>query len=182
MLAANFHICPPVGMLVDDATVEVENIHRNHAMGKQLGVAILDGARQIALPAFVGTLAICIVFSPVIALTGVAKYLFLPLALAVVYAMLTSYLLSRTLVPEHGASSARRGTRGPQFAAAWLGRFTDGFERWFDRQRTRYEGLLSRVMAHRALVLISIGGDGARVDAAGEQCRARIFFPTSIPA
>src|SRR5208337_4995104 len=75
-----------VGMLVDDATVEVENIHRNHAMGKQLGVAILDGARQIAVPAFVGTLSICIVFSPVIALTGVAKYLFLPLALAVVYA------------------------------------------------------------------------------------------------
>ena len=88
-----------VGMLVDDATVEVENIHRNHAMGKPLGVAILDGARQIAVPAFVGTLSICIVFSPVIALTGVAKYLFLPLALAVVYAMLTSYLLSRTLVP-----------------------------------------------------------------------------------
>src|SRR5207253_5995296 len=88
-----------VGMLVDDATVEVENIHRNHAMGKPLAVAILDGASQIAMPTFVGTLAICIVFFPVVLLSGVAKFLFTPLALAVVFAMLTSYLLSRTLVP-----------------------------------------------------------------------------------
>src|ERR1035437_571747 len=88
-----------VGMLVDDATVEVENIHRNHAMHKPLLVAILDGASQIAGPTFVGTLAICIVFFPVVLLTGVAKFLFTPLALAVVFAMLTSYLLSRTLVP-----------------------------------------------------------------------------------
>ena len=88
-----------VGMLVDDATVEIENIHRNHAMGKPLLVAILDGASQIATPTFVGTLSICIVFFPVVLLTGVAKFLFTPLALAVVFAMLTSYLLSRTLVP-----------------------------------------------------------------------------------
>src|ERR1017187_5640286 len=88
-----------IGMLVDDATVEVENIHRNHAMGKPLLVAILDGASQIATPAFVGTLAICIVFFPVFLLGGVAKFLFTPLAFAVVYSMLTSYLLSRTLVP-----------------------------------------------------------------------------------
>ena len=88
-----------VGMLVDDATVEVENIHRNHAMHKPLLVAILDGASQIATPTFVGTLAICIVFFPVVLLTGVARFLFTPLALAVVFAMLTSYLLSRTLVP-----------------------------------------------------------------------------------
>ena len=87
-----------VGMLVDDATVEVENIHRNHAMGKPLLVAILDGAHQIATPTLVGTLSICIVFFPVALLSGVAKFLFTPLALAVVYAMLTSYLLSRTLV------------------------------------------------------------------------------------
>jgi multidrug efflux pump subunit AcrB len=88
-----------VGMLVDDATVEVENIHRNHAMNKRLLVAILDGAHQIATPTLVGTLSICIVFFPVVLLTGVARFLFTPLALAVVFAMLTSYLLSRTLVP-----------------------------------------------------------------------------------
>ena len=88
-----------IGMLVDDATVEVENIHRNHAMRKPLLVAILDGAHQIATPTLVGTLSICIVFFPVVLLSGVARFLFTPLALAVVYAMLTSYLLSRTLVP-----------------------------------------------------------------------------------
>src|SRR5882672_7213702 len=88
-----------VGMLVDDATVEIENIHRNHAMHKPLLAAILDGASQIATPTFVGTLSICVVFFPVVLLTGVARFLFTPLALAVVFAMLTSYLLSRTLVP-----------------------------------------------------------------------------------
>src|SRR5215467_8059776 len=88
-----------VGMLVDDATVEIENIHRNHAIGKPLLEAILAGAQQIAMPTFVGTLSICIVFAPIVLLQGVSKYLFLPLALAVVYAMLLSYLLSRTLVP-----------------------------------------------------------------------------------
>src|SRR5882724_10020126 len=86
-------------MLVDDATVEVENIHRNRHLGKPLTVAILDGARQIAVPAVVATLAICIVFFPVVLLVGPARYLFAPLALAVVLAMLASYLLSRTLVP-----------------------------------------------------------------------------------
>src|SRR5208282_1452375 len=88
-----------VGMLVDDATVEVENIHRNHTPGKPLVVAILQGASQIATPTLVGTLSICIVFFPVVLLTGVARFIFPPLALAVVFAMLTSYLLSRTLVP-----------------------------------------------------------------------------------
>src|SRR6202041_1752229 len=88
-----------VGILVDDATVEIENIHRNLAMGKPIVKAILDGAMQIATPAFVSTLCICIVFVPVIFLTGAAKYLFTPLSMAVVFAMLTSYLLSRTLVP-----------------------------------------------------------------------------------
>src|SRR6202167_3172773 len=87
-----------VGMLVDDATVEVENIHRNQAMHNPLLVAILDGASQIATPTLVGTLCICIVFFPVVLLTGVGRFLFTPLALAVVFAMLTSYLLSRTLV------------------------------------------------------------------------------------
>ena len=88
-----------VGILVDDATVEIENIHRNLHQGKQLVPAILDGAQQIAMPAFVVTLCICIVFVPVVFISGAAKSLFTPLAMAVVFAMLTSYLLSRTLVP-----------------------------------------------------------------------------------
>ncbi len=88
-----------VGILVDDATVEIENIHRNLGMRKPITKAILDGAQQIAVPAFVSTLSICIVFVPVLLLTGAAKYLFTPLAEAVVFAMLASYLLSRTLVP-----------------------------------------------------------------------------------
>ena len=88
-----------VGILVDDATVEIENIHRNMGMGKSLQRAILDGASQIASPTFVSTLAICIVFVSVVFLTGPARYLFTPMALAVVFAMLASYLLSRTVVP-----------------------------------------------------------------------------------
>src|SRR6202142_2684384 len=88
-----------VGILVDDATVEIENINRNLAMGKETIQAILDGAQQIAVPAFVSTLSICIVFVPMFFLTGVARYLFVPLAEAVVLAMMASYLLSRTLVP-----------------------------------------------------------------------------------
>jgi multidrug efflux pump subunit AcrB len=88
-----------VGILVDDATVEIENIHRNLHQKKRLVQAILDGASQIAVPAFVSTLCICIVFVPVVFISGAAKYLFTPLAMAVVFAMLTSYLLSRTLVP-----------------------------------------------------------------------------------
>src|SRR3954468_489072 len=88
-----------VGILVDDATVELENTHRNMAMRKPLVRAVLDGAQQIAAPAFVSTLSICIVFVPVLLLTGAAKYLFTPLAMAVVFAMLASYVLSRTLIP-----------------------------------------------------------------------------------
>src|SRR6185369_17863909 len=88
-----------VGILVDDATVEIENIHRNLGLGKPLRQAILDGAMQIAGPTFVSTLTICIVFVSVLFLNGPAQYLFMPLALAVVFAMAASYLLSRTLVP-----------------------------------------------------------------------------------
>ena len=88
-----------VGILVDDATVAIENTHRNIAMRKPLVRAVIDGASQIAIPTFVSTLAICIVFVPVLLLTGTARYLFTPLAMAVVFAMLASYLLSRTLVP-----------------------------------------------------------------------------------
>ena len=125
-----------VGMLVDDATVEIENIHRNHTGGRPLLVAILDGANQIATPTLVGTLSICIVFFPVVLLTGVAKFLFTPLALAVVYSMLTSYVLSRTLVPtmaryllpEQGEEGAGKGVWG-----RLLGRFEQQFENLRDR-------------------------------------------------
>jgi multidrug efflux pump subunit AcrB len=144
-----------VGMLVDDATVEVENIHRNHAMRKPLAVSILDGAHQIAMPALVGTLSICIVFSPILMLTGVSKFLFKPLALAVVFAMLTSYLLSRTLVatmalnllPEDPDEQGMGGRVG-----AWLA----GFERGFDRFKERYRRGLTSALGHRALVLVCI--------------------------
>jgi multidrug efflux pump subunit AcrB len=88
-----------IGVLVDDATVAVENIHRNESLGKPLTVAVLDGSTQIAVPAIVSTLAICVVFFPVVLLYGAAKYLFTPLAMSVVTAMLASYVLSRTLVP-----------------------------------------------------------------------------------
>ncbi len=143
-----------VGMLVDDATVEVENIHRNHAMGKPLLVAILDGASQIATPTLIGTLSICIVFFPVVLLSGVAKFLFTPLALAVVFAMLTSYLLSRTLVPamashlipEHRAED-RRGV-----AAGFIQRFEGAFE----RIRLFYSGLLVKFIAGRRMALAGI--------------------------
>ena len=109
-----------VGILVDDATVEIENINRNLAMGKEVEHAILDGAQQIAIPAFVSTLAICIVFVPMFLLGGVARYLFVPLAEAVVFAMLASYLLSRTLVPTmakyllHGHDPEGGERAGPQ--------------------------------------------------------------------
>src|ERR1019366_5292047 len=88
-----------VGILVDDATVAIENTHRDIAMGKSLVRAVIDGGAQIAVPTLVSSLAICIVFVPVLLLTGTARYLFTPMAMAVVFAMLASYLLSRTLVP-----------------------------------------------------------------------------------
>ncbi|HSR58631.1 MAG TPA: efflux RND transporter permease subunit, partial [Candidatus Binataceae bacterium] len=143
-----------IGMLVDDATVEVENIHRNHAMGKPLLVAILDGASQIAMPAFVGTLSICIVFFPVFLLGGVARFLFTPLAFAVVYAMLTSYLLSRTLVPtmaryllsEYHEENVGSG-RG------WWNRFVTAFDERFERSKVRYQGGLAKFIARRDLCL-----------------------------
>jgi multidrug efflux pump subunit AcrB len=111
-----------VGILVDDATVEIENINRNLESGKEIEQAILDGAAQIATPALVSTLAICIVFVPMFLLSGVARYLFVPLAEAVVFAMLASYLLSRTVVPtmakyllqEHDDAQASKETSQPQ--------------------------------------------------------------------
>src|SRR6201988_2870792 len=119
-------------MLVDDATVEVENIHRNHVMNKPLLVAILDGAHQIATPTLVGTLSICIVFFPVVLLTGVARFLFTPLALAVLFSMLTSYLLSRTLVPSM-ARYLLSGTHEENLGTGRWGRIVKGFDAGFEK-------------------------------------------------
>ncbi len=139
-----------VGILVDDATVEIENIERNLGMKKELKQAILDGAQQIAVPAFVSTLAICIVFVPMFFLTGVARYLFVPMAEAVVFAMLASYLLSRTLVPTL-VMYLFRGTRSrfAQTASTFLGRFQKRFERRFEQFRHSYRNTLEAIMLHR---------------------------------
>ena len=144
-----------VGMLVDDATVEVENIHRNQAMHKPLLVAILDGASQIATPTLVGTLCICIVFFPVVLLTGVGRFLFTPLALAVVFAMLTSYLLSRTLVTTMARYLLPEQHEESHGSGLW-GRFLDGFERGFERLRTSYRAALTAFIAHKTLSLTCV--------------------------
>ncbi len=156
-----------VGILVDDATVEIENIHRNMAMDKPLTRAILDGASQIAVPAFVSTLAICVVFVPVLLLSGAAKYLFTPLAGAVVFAMLTSYLLSRTLVPVMAhylldAEAAQPGQDGrktprsrPTGVNAWLAKIHDAFDRRFERGREHYRDGLAWALDHRGFVALA---------------------------
>jgi multidrug efflux pump subunit AcrB len=151
-----------VGILVDDATVEIENVHRNMGMkGKTLVRAILDGAQQIAVPAFVSTLCICIVFVPVLMLSGAAKYLFTPLSMAVVFAMLTSYLLTRTVVPTlvhyllpvemplyQEGEEAGNGAK----AAGPIWRVHQAFDRQFEKLRERYHLLLERVLQRRLLV------------------------------
>jgi len=151
-----------VGILVDDATVEIENINRNLAQGKEVEHAILDGAQQIAVPAFVSTLAICIVFVPMFFLTGVARYLFVPLAEAVVFAMLASYLLSRTLVPTM-AKYLLRGHEAETLAASQsrnpLVALQIKFEEAFERFREGYHGWLERCLHHkRAFLLTFLGG------------------------
>ena len=132
-----------VGILVDDATVTIENINFHLEQGKDVETAILDGAHQIALPALVSTLSICIVFVPMFLLAGIAKFLFIPLAEAVVFAMLASYILSRTLVPtlakfwlkQHDAAAKTRRRHA-------LARFQERFERNFEKMRERYLALL----------------------------------------
>jgi CzcA family heavy metal efflux pump len=164
-----------VGMLVDDATVEIENIHRNRAMHKPLLVAILDGASQIATPTLVGTLCICIVFFPVVLLTGVARFLFTPLALAVVFAMLTSYLLSRTLVTTM-ARYLLADEGGEKVEGGLWVRFLLRFEHGFERLRVRYQAALTRFIARRTLALICVTllilASGLLVPIVGED-----FFP-----
>jgi multidrug efflux pump subunit AcrB len=147
-----------VGILVDDATVALENIHRNIAQRKPFVRAIVDGTQEIAVPAFVSTLCICIVFVPVVFISGAAKYLFTPLAEAVVFAMLTSYFLSRTLVPTL-VLYLLRGEVAAQHAAlsagspVGVGRLLAWFERGFERLRHRYGGFLLELLQHRKLAI-----------------------------
>ena len=169
-----------VGILVDDATVEIENIHRNLGLGKEIEPAILDGAAQIAVPAFVSTLAICIVFVPVVFLTGAAKSLFIPLGMSVVFAMMASYFLSRTLVPtmvkfllasevevyalaeaEHGdhpltaEGQAEIDRQRRSLGSIWRTHFA--FNRIFEKFRSHYQGMLDWSLAHSSFALTCFG-------------------------
>ena len=170
-----------VGILVDDATVEIENINRNLETGKEIEQAILDGAAQIATPALVSTLAVCIVFVPMFFLSGVAKYLFVPLAESVVFAMLASYLLSRTVVPtmaryllhEHDEAEAeqRKRSRNP------LVQFQLAFESRFEKIRVGYLRFLTLAVDHAVLflvlfVLFALASVGVLVPQLGQD-----FFP-----
>ncbi len=153
-----------VGILVDDATVTIENIHRNLAMGKSLVDGILDGADQIATPAFVATLSICIVFVPIFLLGGVAYYLFSPLAMAVVFAMLASYILSRTVVPTmvNFLLKDEHQTENPEESKVsernWFVRFHEGFNHGFDQARNFYVARLEWALRHARLVVgVSLG-------------------------
>src|SRR6266568_3164844 len=148
-----------VGILVDDATVEIENINRNLAMGKETVQAILDGAQQIAVPAFVSTLCICIVFIPMFFLSGVAKFLFVPLAEAVSFAMLASYMWSRTIVPTLAMYllSSEDEYHAEEHIGEKMGffrRYQQGFERNFEKFREGYRGALGAAL--RSPVLFSV--------------------------
>ena len=171
-----------VGILVDDATVAIENINRNLESGKELEQSILDGSAQIAVPALVSTLAICIVFVPMFFLSGVARYMFVPMAEAVVFAMLASYLLSRTLVPtmakyllkEHSdaESAGKRSSRNPFL------RFQSAFESGFESFRHGYLRLLALCVDHAVVFLIlflvfSMGSVGVLAPYLGQD-----FFPS----
>jgi multidrug efflux pump subunit AcrB len=182
-----------VGILVDDATVELENVHRNFGTRKPIRRAILDGAAQIAVPAFVSTLSICIVFVPVVFLTGPAAYLFLPLALAVVFAMLASYLLSRTLVPtmvlyllppevplyaaEQQGTASRTHLEPVPPNGGLIWRFHLAFDRQFERLRSAYQRLLAWALDHRALTVTAMVGFALASLALFPQT-GRDFFPS----
>jgi multidrug efflux pump subunit AcrB len=174
-----------VGILVDDATVEIENVHRHMAMGKPTVQAILDGAQEIAMPAFVSTLCICIVFVPMFFLTGTAPYLFVPLAKAVVFAVVASYILSRTLVPTlvmwfYRHADYQGHSADPGKLAPWLRPFAaiqTRFERSFTRFRDAYGQWLGTVLHFRlafiALFVLFCVGSMLLVPQLGQD-----FFPS----
>ncbi|MGC8491564.1 MAG: efflux RND transporter permease subunit [Syntrophobacteraceae bacterium] len=151
-----------VGILVDDATVEIENVHRQMALGKPNEQAILDGAQEIALPAFVSTLCICIVFVPMFFLSGAARYLFVPLAEAVVFAMLASYALSRTLIPTlvkwfYRNFEYRGHAADPSSVSLWMRPFVAlqvRFERGFAGFKEGYGRMLGTVLTHRTVFVL----------------------------
>ena len=175
-----------VGILVDDATVEIENNHRQMDLGKPLRQAILDGAAEVATPAFVATLSICIVFVPIMFLGGVGGALFSPLAMSVVFAMLASYLLSRTLVPtmvlyllapEARARHGQDADQGSPSRRSRFGRISDSFEAGFLRLGRAYEGALDWGLTH-ARVLIAVFLTFAIVSLFLYPFVGRDFFPT----
>src|SRR6267143_1155596 len=156
-----------VGILVDDATVTIENINWHLEQGKEVEPAILDGARQIVTPAFVSLLCICIAFVPMFFLQGIARFLFVPMAEAVIFAMISSFILSRTLVPTMAKYLLRRHASGADGGAAAgsarashnpLVRFQGGFERQFERIREQYHGLLQLVLSHRRAFVVGFLG------------------------
>jgi multidrug efflux pump subunit AcrB len=171
-----------VGILVDDATVTIENVERHMSLGEKLEDAILEGAGEIALPAFVSTLCICIVFVPMFLLSGVARYLFVPLAEAVMFAVAASYILSRTLVPTLIMWFERNNHKSSQdrHVAFWVRPFAalqQLFERGFDRMRKGYHDLLGTLLTHRvvfALVFLALcAGSWILVPFLGQD-----FFPS----
>ena len=165
-----------VGILVDDATVTIENINSHLEEGKEVYDAILEGAHQIAVPALVSTLSICIVFVPIFFLGGVAKYLFAPLAEAVVFAMLASYVLSRTLVPTLSLYWLKKHDHHAEPTGP-LGRFQAGFEKRFERIREGYRGSLETAESHRGLFAILFFASCALSVALLVPWLGRDFFP-----
>jgi len=145
-----------VGILVDDATVEIENINRNIEEGKEVEQAILDGAAQIAVPAFVSTLCICIVFVPMFFLGGVARYLFVPLAEAVVFAMLASYFLSRTIVPTMAKYLLKGHEHEKNKKRSFFTHFSELFEAGFEKLRRGYMSLLHICLDYRVFLMLGM--------------------------
>jgi multidrug efflux pump subunit AcrB len=152
-----------VGILVDEATVTIENINWHLEQGKEVKTAILDGAAQIVTPAFVSLLCICIVFVPMFFLEGIARYLFVPMAEAVVFAMIASFLLSRTLVPTMANYLLKPHTKEEQAAHNQrsrnpLVRFQRGFEKRFEAVRDRYHAMLETTLHHRGIFVVCFFG------------------------
>jgi multidrug efflux pump subunit AcrB len=172
-----------VGILVDDATVEIENVHRNMAMKKPIVQAILDGAAQIAVPAFVATLCICIVFIPVAFISGAARSLFTPLGLAVVFAKLMSYFLSRTLVPTMvhyllGSEIDLHSGEASGHRRDIVWRIHERFNTHFERVRRLYGGYLDWALDHKRLVTVGFGAFVLVSLGSLFSILGRDFFPT----